>query len=89
VDALGLRQENLEIEQAVDRLITGVRWFAETSEGVHGITKRDLLAMRLLAVWCPLALLVDDQLTPGAREVLVAPFSGYTTEFDSSSGPNP
>jgi hypothetical protein len=26
------------IQQAVDRLINGVRYFAETSEGVHGIT---------------------------------------------------
>jgi hypothetical protein len=62
--------------QAVDRLVTGVQWFAQTSEGVHGITERDLSAMRLLAVWCALAILVDDQLGPAAREVLVAPFRG-------------
>jgi hypothetical protein len=38
------------IEQAVDRLIRGIQWFAETSEGVLSITERDLSAMRLLAV---------------------------------------
>ena len=74
VDALGLHEENWMIEQAVERLILGVQWFAETSEGVHGITARDLSAMRLLAVWCALAVLVDDQLAPDAREVLVGPF---------------
>ena len=56
------------------RLITGVQWFAETSEGVHGITERGLAGMRLLAVWCALAILVGDQIAPDAREVLVGPF---------------
>jgi hypothetical protein len=31
-------------------------------------------AMHLLAVRCALAILVDDQLAPDAREVLVGPF---------------
>ena len=67
VDALGLRDENWMIEQAVDRLITSVQWFAQASEGVQGVTERDVSAMRLLAVSCALAILVHDQPAPDAR----------------------
>jgi hypothetical protein len=76
VHALGLREENRMIELAVDRLIDGVTWFAQNSSGAHGINARDLGAMRLLATWCALAILVDDQLAPAAREVLLGPFHG-------------
>jgi hypothetical protein len=44
--------------------------------GVIRRASRDLSGMRLLAIWCALALLVGDPLAPAAREVLVAPFRG-------------
>jgi hypothetical protein len=73
VDALGLPTEAGAIEDRIDALVRGVQWFAEQSEGVHGITARDISGLKLLAL-CALALLTREHLSPHAFDVLVTPF---------------
>jgi hypothetical protein len=45
---------------------------------VHGITKRDLAAMRLLALWCALGMMTRSTIAPRHYEVPVAPFAART-----------
>jgi hypothetical protein len=61
-------------------LIEAVAWFAAESGGVHGITQRDLAAMKLLAVWCALGLLTRDWLDVRHYRTLTAPFYGLGRE---------
>ena len=74
VDAHGLRPEYRNIERRVARLVDGVQWFAANSSGVHGITLRDTGAMRLLASWAALAVLLGDRLDAQSFATLTQPF---------------
>ena len=80
VDENGLRDEYRAAERRVVWLVDGIEWFARESNGAHGITMRDIGALRLLATWAALGVLVRDHvgvvvfdtLTHAFRPLLVA-----------------
>ena len=71
----GRIEEYRTAERDIMRLVDGIEWFALNSGGVHGITLRDIAAMRLLATWAALAVLMHDRLERDVVTTLVRPFA--------------
>jgi hypothetical protein len=63
------------MEDGVRRMTATIEWFAQTAPN-HGITRRDLAGLELLAEWAGCALLVRDRVDPYTVNVLLAPWRG-------------
>jgi hypothetical protein len=74
LDAHGLRAESRDIERRVTWLVDGIEWFGMNPFGAHGITARDVAAMRLLAAWAAMAVLLGDRLDRQSFNALTEAF---------------